>query len=118
MAAVDPGYAQWLQADALNLRARPAGADRWSDAGAATRALSPFALHDDAAAECTRQAALLAGPLVRDRVRVTGARCGLVGRAIRIAGDRLGYDAAPIVLVIAAEEQEAETVLTVIRPNA
>lgn len=118
MAAVDPSYAQWLRADALYLRAVPAGAGRWGERGASTKALSPFALEGDAAAECTRQAALLAGPLVRDRVRVSGARRDLIGRAIRVAGDRLGYDAQPIGFVIGADEQDSETILTVIRANS
>ena len=118
MRAVDPAYGQWLKSDALYLRARSATAAAWGDRGASTTAMSPFALRADAAAEADRQLAFLAGPLVRDRVLVAGARRDLVGRVIEVVGDRLGYQQARRVFVIGAEEGVAETVLTIVRSLA
>lgn len=118
MPAVDPAYGQWLKDEALFLRARPAGAPAWGDRGVSLKAISPLALRDDAIAEANRQALFLAGPLVRDRVTVPGARRDLVGRVVRITGDRLGYDVARICLVLGADEGAADTVLTVIRSLA
>ncbi|MBX9881275.1 MAG: hypothetical protein K2X73_04810 [Sphingomonas sp.] len=118
MASVDPAYGQWLKADALYLRARPAGAGIWGDRGASLKAMSPFALRDDAAAEADRQALFLAGPLVRDRVLVPGQRRDLIGRAVQIIGDQLGYEQPRTVFVIGIDEGSSETVLTVIRSLA
>lgn len=118
MPAVDPAYGQWLKADALYVRVAPAGAGVWADRGASIKRLSSLAVRDDAAAEASRQAQFLAGPLVRDRVLVRGARRDLVGRTVAIAGDRLGYEQPRACFVLGAEEGPSETVLTVIRSLA
>jgi len=116
VAAVDPSYAQALKSDALYLRERITAPVDWGDRGITSKGLSPYALHDDAAAECDRQATFLCGsPLVRDRALVPGRRCDLVGKVITIKIARLGYDAGIAVFVLGAEESDSETTLTVLR---
>lgn len=115
MPAIDPAYGQWLKAEALYVRATPLGGPAWGDRAVSIKALSPIASRDAAGAEAERQLSFLAGPLVRDRVTVSGARRDLIGRAVTITGDRLGYDQPRMCFVIGIEEGATETVLTVIR---
>lgn len=111
---VDSSSAAYLKKAALYASASPAGL-AWPGA-VASEAISPLAAEAAAAEEAARQAEVLGGPNVRDRVVVAGARRDLVGRWIRAAGDRLGYQAAPVALVVKAEEQDGgTTVLTLVR---
>lgn len=118
MAAVDPAYGQWLKADAIYLRATPGGAAAWGDRGVTSKGVSALALRQDAVDEANRQISFLRGPLARDRVTVAGARRNLLGRTVRVFGDRLGYEAGAIGLIIGIDEGASETVLTVIRSIA
>lgn len=115
---VDSGFADWLKRGALYLTAAPTNAAQWPGAkGVATEIVSPFATRAAALIEAGRQAEFLKGPNVRENVTVKGARKDLIGRAINLTGDRLGYSsAATAVFVLGAQEQDnGTTVLTVLR---
>lgn len=113
---VDSGYADWLKKGALFLTAAPGIAGAWPDRGKATEITTPFVTRAAALAEADRQLDFLAGPNVKDKVLVMGARKDLIGRSIIAQGDRLGYEANPTVFVLGVEELDnGTTVLTVVR---
>lgn len=119
MATVDAGYAAWLKATSRSVGATIAGAEAaWGTTATDSRVTSALATQADAQAVCNDQAAnLLAGPLARDRIRVPGYRRDLIGCAINIIGNRLGYEGGRLVLVLGAAEQAGQgmTVLTVLK---
>lgn len=114
MAAVDPGYAISLKNEALYLRA-PSPSSGWGARGVSSKATSPLALRADCEVEALRQAGFLAGPNVRDRAVVPGARRDLIGRVVTLRFDGLGYATGVQCFVIGADEGETDTVLSVIR---
>jgi hypothetical protein len=115
---VDSGYADWLKKGALFINAAPASAALWPDRGKATEITTPFNARADAIDESVRQLAFLAGPNVKDKILVMGARKDLIGKSITAKGDRLGYNGAgKVVFVLGVEELDnGTTVLTVVRP--
>jgi hypothetical protein len=118
VAAVDPGFAEWLKARALFATSADAGVAAAFGADAIeSEILTPFALKADADAEAARQLAFLSGPLAIDQHVVAGLRSDLFGKAVTIVTSKLGYDAGKPVFVIGAEEAEdrEETTLTVVR---
>jgi hypothetical protein len=102
--AVDPGYAEWLQAperlvtvDDMTL------ATRWGDLAEAVAASSGIAIEADAIAEANRQIAFRGGPLVQEQIVVpkkidVAAIRGSV-RTIKIAGDTI-YAAGADVFIL------------------
>lgn len=118
MATVDPGYASWLKVQARYVGTTITGAKTaWGDSALDSSVVSPLAFKADAQTEATAQATFLAGPLVRDKILVTGLRRDLMGRIVRVNGDRLGYEAGADVLVIGTQESDAArtTILTVLK---
>jgi hypothetical protein len=71
-------------------------------------------LEADAQAEAEREISLLGSPLAVDEHDVQGARADLLGRCVRIVGDRLGYEGGRNVMVISVEEKAGFTTLTVL----
>ena len=115
MGVVTPGYGAYLKAAARFASATIAGAGMWGDQGQTSSVISPLANQADAQAEAVRQAQFLAGPLVVDNAVVPGRRADLVGTSIYLQGDRYGYEAAPEVFVIGADEGNTTTTLTVLK---
>lgn len=108
MTAVDPVFAQWLQAEALWFVATDAAlAARWGTAAATGERLTTIALAADAEAEGNRQLAFLGGPLVRERHLVKGRWASLLGRVVTLTIAQLGHDAGTDVFVVGAEDQLA-----------
>jgi hypothetical protein len=118
---VDPAFAAWLKSDALYSTGYASGVSAtWGSRATSSTIVSPLAAKADADAESARQAAFLAGPLVRDTLVVPGQRSDLICRAVNAAGDRLGYEATPTVFVIGVDETQIEgcTMLIVLRKLA
>lgn len=115
---VDAGFARWLREGVLFAPATDAAAAaRWGDSARASDVVSGLATQAGAQAEAARQLGFLGGPLVIDEHYVAGARIDLVGSAVRLTADRLGYEAGADVFVIEAEEldQTDQTRLVVLR---
>jgi len=118
MAAVDPGFADWLKERALFTTAAAASIDAaWAGDAGESEIVTPFAIKSDAHAEGARQIAFLGGPLAIDLHVVPGLRSDLYGRAVTIESERLGYAGGVPAFVIGVEEAEdrEQTVLTVLR---
>lgn len=117
VAIVDTGFADWLKAGALYVAVASPNAAAWAGKGVTTEIVSPYALKASATAEATKQAAFLAGPLVRDTVTVAGARKDLLAKPVTLKWDRLGYTAGGIVAFVvgAVEQANGTTVLNVVR---
>lgn len=118
MAAIEPGYAAWLKADARYVSATVAGAvASWGDLAEDAAIISPLALKADAQTVANQQAGILAGPLARDTILVAGLHSDKIGLAITITGDRGGYEDGATVIVIGAQENNdvRSTILTVIK---
>lgn len=116
--AVQSAYGAWLKSDALYSTSVVAGAAAsWGNKAVTTTVISPLVSKADADAECARQAAFLSGVRAQDTAVVKGQRRDLIGKAITLNGDRLGYEAGAIVFVIAADETAIVgcTVLKVIK---
>lgn len=116
MSSVDPLYAQWLMDDALwQVSTDATLSARWGTDAQTTERTTTIANKADAAAEATRQIAFLSGggPLVADEHQFVGAWAGSLGCLITITGDKLGYDAGVIALVIGAEDNLATNTSTV-----
>lgn len=117
MAAVDPGYADWLRGTALIATETDATfATRWGERARETEIISALALKAGATAEAARQFAFLKGPNVIDRHVVPGQRRDLIGRVVTLRHASLGYAAGVDCFVLQYEEGEAVTTLTVLRP--
>jgi hypothetical protein len=115
---VDPEFARWLREGALFAPADDAAvAAAWGTLARSSDILSAITLKAGAEAEAARQLAFLAGPLAVDEHLVAGSRLDLLGQAITIRSDRLGYQAGATVFVIGADEAEdsKQTTLTVLR---
>jgi len=114
MAAIDPGYAAWLKAEAVTLTGATADAARWGGRGVTAGApIAPFATPAGGAAELARRQAFFGQPLVRDRLVVPGERRDLIGRCVRTGGAAGRGDLVFVIGV--AERDDATTVLTVLR---
>lgn len=116
--SVDAGFARWLKEGVIFAPAEDAAAAaKWGSLARSTDIVSALADEAGAQAEAARQLAFLAGPIAIDRHLVAGSRFDLIGQAVTIAGDRLGYEAGVTVFVIGAEEAAGtdQTTLTVLR---
>lgn len=108
MAAVDPLFAQWLQADALWLVDEDAARKaRWGDSAQLTERRTTIASKVDAQAEGDRQLAFLGGPLVPEEHVLVGAWAEYLGQVITITITRLGYAAGLDVFVIGIADDRA-----------
>lgn len=115
---VDAGFARWLREGVLFAPANDAAiALRWGESARASEVRSGLATQAGAQAEAARQLAFLKEPIAVDEHLVPGSRADLLGRAVTISGDRLGYEAGADVFVIEVEELDttAQTKLIVLR---
>lgn len=108
MAAVDPVFAQWLQAEGLwqvsedaVLRAR------WTDKALTTSRMTTIALKADATAEGARQLAFLGPVSVIDEHLLIGEWRDRRGQVITLTSGKLGYNAGIDVFVLGAEDDRA-----------
>lgn len=116
MANVASSFADWLGSDALYASVDIAGAvAAWGAQALTSTVVSPLALQADALAVATEQADFLGPPLAQDNHIVPGQQHELIGQAITIISDRLGYQSGVVCFVIGAAEDEATTTLTVLR---
>lgn len=117
MSAVDSAVATWLKSDALHSKTTNAAIPSGLLTGATdSEILSALSLLADADNENARQMALLNVPLALDEHTIKGARSDLLGKAITLTGDYLGYAAGIAVFVIGVEEQDDNTtILKVLR---
>lgn len=104
---VDSAFTAWLKAPALYASGTngslPAGLN---DAARDQEIISSIYNLAGANAELARQVAFLAGPLARDVAIVRGAHVNLIGRAINLTCDLLGYEVGPLVFVIGVDERD------------
>ena len=108
MAAVDPLFAQWLQADALWFVDEDAARKaRWGDSAQITERLTTIAIKADAQAEGDRQLAFLGGPIVPEEHLLVGAWADYLGQVITLTIDQLGYTAGLDVFVIGVADDRA-----------
>lgn len=106
MAAVDPVYAQWLQADGLWFVGSDAAlAARWGTSAVTSQRMTTIAGAADAEAEAARQLGFLGGPLVREKHLLVGKWAGRLGQVVTLTIAQLGYDAGVDVFVVGAEDQ-------------
>lgn len=112
---VAPSFADWLKATALYATSADDGS-AWGDKAVETEIISPLAFKPDALTEAARQLEVLGGPLAVDEHVVSGRHIAMLGKSVRVAGDRLGYENGAQVFVIGATEQaNGTTVLTVLK---
>lgn len=108
MPAVDPLFAQWLQAPALWLvDENVVTKAKWGDSGKISERLTTIATKADAQAEGDRQLAFLGGPLVPEEHLMVGAWADYLGQVINLKIDRLGYTAGLDVFVIGVADDRA-----------
>lgn len=121
--AVDPLFAQWLQAEAdYVVRTDAAVATRWGVTARTVEGISPLALKADAEAQADRELAFWAhGPFADEVHQVLGTDWESArGRVVTLTIDLLGYDAGLDVWVLEVETNRATGLsqLTVLRPLA
>lgn len=116
--SVDAGVGAWLRAGALYAEASDSSvATKWGDTAVETTIMTPYALEAAAEAEGARHLDILKHPLVTETHNVPGLRSDLLGKAVTMFADQLGYDDGLDVFVIGVEEQSnvERTILTVLR---
>lgn len=125
MAAVDPLFAQWLQAEAdFVVRSDDDAAARWGASGVTTERVTGVATRAGAEAEGDRQLGFLRrGPFAVDTHRLVGADwAAALGRVVRLSGepgaDPLGYGFGVDVFVLGVDVDRAAGLsqVTVLRP--
>lgn len=119
--AVDPLFAQWLQAPAdYVVRADATVAVRWGATALSTERVTGIATRAAAAAEGDRQLAFLArGPFALETHQLVGADwVRSIGTIATLQSDDLGYSAGLDVFVLDAEDDRATDIstITVLRP--
>lgn len=108
MAAVDPVFAQWLQAEGLFQVSEDAVLRaRWGDKALTTERMTTIALKADATAEGARQLAFLGPVAVIDEHLLLGEWRDRRGQVITLTVAKLGYDAGVDVFVLGAEDDRA-----------
>lgn len=111
--------AEYLKSEALFASVASPSGVAWAGRAVESQIISPLYFGDDAAAEATRQAAFLAGPLVEDVLIIPGQRKDLFLKAITADGDKLGYSGGKPCFVIGFNERDdGHTELTVVRSLA
>lgn len=121
MSAVDPLFAQWLQAEAdFTVRSDAAGAARWGASGVTSERVTGIATRSAAEAEGDRVLAFLSrGPFTEETHDVVGTDWQRsIGTVVTFTIDQLGYDAGVDVFVLGAECNRATGIsqVTVLRP--
>jgi hypothetical protein len=121
MSAVDPLFAQWLQAPADYLvRSDAATAARWGSSAATTERITGIATRTAAESEADRQLAFFArGPFAVDVHQFVGDGWEAeLGRIVTVIGHELGYDTGVDVMVLGVESERATglSTVTVLRP--
>lgn len=118
--AVDPVFAQYLQAPAsFVVRTDAAAVARWGATGLTTERVTPIATEADAQAQADRELAFFGrGPFAVEVHRVTGEWGDAIGRVVTLTIDQLGYDPGLDVWVLEVDADRATglTQLTVLRP--
>ena len=116
---VDAGIVGWLKDGLLYASSTDeAIAAAWGTDARESEITSCIATFAGATAEAARQQGFLKGPIAVEVVTgIKGQRVDLIGRAVTIVCDRLGYNNGLTVFVIGAEEQDGtdRTTLTVLR---
>lgn len=108
MPAVDPLFAQWLQADGRWLVAEDAALRAaWAETGLTTQRMTTLATKAEAEAEAARQLAFLGPVAAIDEHLLTGEWRDRRGQTITLTIDRLGYEFGPAVLVLGAQDDLA-----------
>lgn len=119
--AVDPLYAQWLQAGAdYVVRTDAVATDRWGATALSTERLTGIATRAAAAAEADRELAFLSrGPFVQDVHQFVGVDwINSIGTVVTIMNAELGYENGIDAFVLDAEVDRATGIstVTVLRP--
>lgn len=119
--AVDPLFAQWLQAEAdWALRSSATQQARWGASARTLETRTGIATRAAAEAEGDRQLAFWSkGPFAIDVHQVAGTDWSEeIGRVVRLTIGQLGYDAGVDVFLIGIEPDRATgtTALTALRP--
>lgn len=119
--AVDPLFAQWLQAEAdWALRSSATQQARWGGSARTLETRTGIATRAAAEVEGDRQLAFWSrGPFAIDVHQVAGTDWSEeIGRVIQLTIGQLGYDAGVDVFLIGIEPDRATgtTALTVLRP--
>lgn len=108
MTAVDPVFAQWLQADGKwHVQDDAARKGRWGATALVTTRMTTLAEAADAEAEAARQLAFMGGPLVEDEHQLMGTWADCLGQIVTLDSERLGYAGGVDVFVIGAEDNRA-----------
>lgn len=120
MPSVDGQLAAWLKSESLKTIATPGGVAWPTDRSAAIELLSPILSRTDAFNEAARMAALVGGPLVKDRILVKGRRRDLLFKCISLTGNRKGYSSTPknVFVIGVTENDNGSTHLVVLRSLA
>ena len=121
MAAVDPLFAQWLQAPALYaVRTDPGGVGRWASTALTTERDTGIASRVAAEIEGDRQLAFFSrGPFAIDVHQLLGTDWqACIGLIISVSIDQLDYDAGVDVMVLKADPDQSTGLsqVTVLRP--
>ena len=121
MSAVDPLFAQWLQAEAdWAVRADAPTVQRWGDSAVTTSRATGLATLAGAQAQADRDLAFFSrGPFAIDMHQLAGTDWQReLGRVVTLTIDQLGYDAGVdvFVLEVEASRQTGLSSVTVIRP--
>jgi hypothetical protein len=119
--AVDPLFAQWLQAPAdYVVRSDAAATARWGATALTTERITGIATRAAAAAEADRELAFLSrGPFVQDVHQFVGTDwIAAIGTIVTIMNDELGYEAGVDTFVLDAEVDRTTGIstVTVLRP--
>lgn len=115
MPLVPSAEAEWLGSPATKSIAVSVTATAWGTDSAVRDTISAFSDKASADAEAARQIAFIEMPKVIETLSVVGQRYDLIGRPVTLTSQGMGYEAGLTVFVIAAEENEGRTILTVIR---
>jgi hypothetical protein len=119
--AVDPLFAQWLQAEADYVtRTDAVQAGRWGATALTTEGITGIATRDAAEAQADRELAFWArGPFAEEVHQLVGLDWPAErGRVVTLIVDQLGYDDGLDVFVLGAEADRATGLssVTVLRP--
>ena len=116
MPSVDTGLADYLKAESLFTTATPVGV-AWGDRGFAFEMNTPIDNRTEAITAAGRFAGFMGGPMAKEAVEVLGRRQDLLGKAVAVTGDRLGYTSAgtTVFVIGVAETEIGSTILTVLR---
>ena len=121
--AVDPLFAQWLQAPAdYVVRTSASATARWGATAITPEGISPIALKADAQDQGDRELAFWShGPFAIELHQVAGTDwAASIGRVVTLTIAQLGYDAGLDVWIfeVSADRATGLSDLTVLRPMA